>query len=34
VAWLRPVPTASLPPVGAPEPILATWQEIASIFIP
>jgi 2-haloacid dehalogenase len=34
VAWLRPGPTASLPAVGAPEPILATWQEIASIFIP
>jgi 2-haloacid dehalogenase len=34
VAWLRPAPTASLPPVGAPEPILATWQEIVSIFIP
>jgi 2-haloacid dehalogenase len=34
VAWLRPGPTASLPAVGAPEPILATWQEIVSIFIP
>jgi 2-haloacid dehalogenase len=34
VAWLRPAPTASLPAVGAPEPILATWREILSIFIP
>jgi 2-haloacid dehalogenase len=33
VAWLRPAPTASLPSVGAPEPILATWPEIVSIFI-
>ena len=32
VAWLRPTPTASLPPVGAPEPILATWPEIVTIF--
>ena len=34
VAWLPPAPTASLPAVGAPEPILATWREIVSIFIP
>jgi 2-haloacid dehalogenase len=33
VAWLRPSPTASLPAVGAPEPILATWPEILSIFV-
>ena len=33
VAWLRPTPTASLPAVGAPEPILATWPELESIFI-
>jgi 2-haloacid dehalogenase len=32
VAWLRPGPTASLPAVGAPEPIIATWPEIATIF--
>jgi 2-haloacid dehalogenase len=32
VAWLRPVPTASLPAVGAPEPIVATWPEIVTIF--
>jgi 2-haloacid dehalogenase len=32
VAWLRPGPTASLPAVGAPEPIVATWPEIVSIF--
>jgi 2-haloacid dehalogenase len=34
VAWLRPSPTASLPAVGAPEPIVATWPEIATIFTP
>ena len=34
VAWLRPTPTASLPAVGAPEPIVATWPELVSIFIP
>jgi 2-haloacid dehalogenase len=34
VAWLRPGPTASLPAVGAPEPIIATWPEIVPIFIP
>jgi 2-haloacid dehalogenase len=33
VAWLRPGPTASLPAVGAPEPIVATWPEIVPIFI-
>jgi 2-haloacid dehalogenase len=33
VAWLRPTPSASLPAVGAPEPILATWPELGSIFI-
>jgi 2-haloacid dehalogenase len=33
VAWLRPTPTASLPAVGAPEPVLATWPELVSIFI-
>ena len=32
VAWLRPGPTASLPAVGAPEPIVATWPEIVSVF--
>ena len=32
VAWLRPSPTASLPAVGAPEPTIATWPEIVSIF--
>jgi 2-haloacid dehalogenase len=34
VAWLRPGSTASLPAVGAPEPIVATWPEIMTIFIP
>jgi 2-haloacid dehalogenase len=34
VAWLRPGPTASLPAVGAPEPIVATWPEIVTVFIP
>jgi 2-haloacid dehalogenase len=32
VAWLRPSPTATLPAVGAPEPVVATWPEILSIF--
>jgi 2-haloacid dehalogenase len=32
VAWLRPSATASLPAVGAPEPIIATWREIPAIF--
>ena len=34
VAWLRPGPAASLPAVGAPEPIIATWSEIVPIFTP
>ena len=34
VAWLRPTPTANLPAVGAPEPIVATWPELGSVFIP
>ncbi len=34
VAWLRLGPTASLPAVGAPEPIVATWPEIVTVFIP
>jgi 2-haloacid dehalogenase len=33
VVWLRPGPTAGLPAVGAPEPIIATWPEIVPIFI-
>ena len=33
VAWLRPDANASLPAVGAPEPIVATWPEIKSIFV-
>jgi len=33
VAWLRSGPTASLPAVDAPEPIIATWPEIVSIFV-
>jgi len=32
VAWLRPDASASLPAVGAPEPIVATWPEITTIF--
>lgn len=32
VAWLRPGPTAGFPAVGAPEPLIATWPEIAGIF--
>ena len=33
VAWLRAGPTASLPAVGAPEPIVASWSEIVAIFV-
>jgi 2-haloacid dehalogenase len=33
VAWLRPGQIPGLPAVGAPEPIIATWQEIVPIFI-
>ncbi len=33
VAWLRPGANTSLPAVGAPEPIVATWPEIPSIFV-
>jgi 2-haloacid dehalogenase len=32
VAWLRPSPTATLPAVGAPEPIVATWAQIPEMF--
>ena len=32
VAWLRPYAKASLPAVGAPEPIVATWSEIPTIL--
>ena len=32
VAWLRPNAAATLPAVGAPEPIVATWPEITAIF--
>ncbi|MEA2545248.1 MAG: 2-haloacid dehalogenase [Chloroflexota bacterium] len=34
VAWLRPGPTASLPAVDAPEPVVATWPEIVNVFMP
>jgi 2-haloacid dehalogenase len=34
VAWLRPSPAARLPAVGAPEPVIATWPEIATVFTP
>jgi len=33
VAWLRPGTAASLPAVGAAEPIIAAWPEIVPIFI-
>lgn len=32
VAWLRSGPSATLPSVGAPMPIIATWEQIAAIF--
>jgi 2-haloacid dehalogenase len=34
VAWLRPSGAASLPAVGAPQPLIATWREIPGIFTP
>jgi 2-haloacid dehalogenase len=34
VAWLRADPAARLPAVGAPEPVIATWAEIAATFVP
>jgi 2-haloacid dehalogenase len=34
VAWLRPGPTASLPAVGAPAPMIATWRDLHEIFLP
>ena len=33
VAWLRPGPSASLPAVGAPEPMIATWRDLHEIFV-
>ena len=33
VAWLRPDAQAGLPAVGAPEPIVATWRQITTIFL-
>jgi 2-haloacid dehalogenase len=32
VAWLRSGPSATLPSVGAPMPIIATWEQIPTIF--
>ena len=34
VAWLRPHGSSTLPSVGAPEPIVATWPEIPTAFRP
>jgi 2-haloacid dehalogenase len=33
VAWLRPDPSARLPPVGAPDPTIATWADIVPTFV-
>jgi 2-haloacid dehalogenase len=33
VAWLRPSPSASLPSVGAPEPIVVTWSQVPATFV-
>ena len=33
VAWLRAEGGPSLPPVGAPEPIEATWETLPSVFL-
>ena len=32
VAWLRPSPAASLPAVGVPQPVTATWPDIPGLF--
>ncbi|MDQ6683233.1 MAG: haloacid dehalogenase type II [Chloroflexota bacterium] len=32
VAWLRPTPRSRLPRVGAPEPMVATWESLADLF--
>ena len=32
VAWLRTNPSAMLPAVGAPEPVIATWSTMSSVF--
>jgi 2-haloacid dehalogenase len=32
VAWLRPDASAGLPAVGAPQPVIATWPEVPTIF--
>ena len=32
VAWVRPNKSGSLPSVGAPKPIIATWADIPTIF--
>jgi len=32
VAWLRTNPSAILPAVGAPEPVIATWSTMSSVF--
>jgi 2-haloacid dehalogenase len=32
VAWLRQSPTATWPAVGAPDPVIATWSEVGTVF--
>ena len=32
VAWLRTNPSAILPAVGAPEPVIATWSTMSLVF--
>jgi 2-haloacid dehalogenase len=32
VAWLRPSASATLPSVGAPEPVVTTWADLPAIF--
>ena len=34
VAWLRPNDFARVPSVGAPEPAIVTWSEVAAAFVP
>lgn len=33
VVWLRPEAAAELPPVGAPEPIVAAWPDLPGVFL-
>jgi 2-haloacid dehalogenase len=34
VVWLRRGPADQLPPVGAPEPVIASWSSLPAVFLP